>query len=54
MSGFEFIDHSPLPLIEFKLNGVTLSPKQMSEIAEQMRVELLAYGVKVEIKNDGN
>ena len=52
-TGFQFIDHSPFPMIEFKLNGVTLSPKQMVEIAEQMRVELLSCGVVVELKQNG-
>ena len=52
-TGFEFIDHSPFPMIEFKLDGVTLSPKQMAEIAEKMRVELLNYGVKLELKTNG-
>lgn len=51
MKGFEFIDHSPMPMIEFRLNGVTLSPKQMAEIAEQMRVELLKHGIAIEIKD---
>lgn len=52
MTGFEFIDHAPFPMIEVKLNGVTLSPKQMAEIAEKMLVELLRYGVKIELKKN--
>ena len=54
MTGFEYIEQPLLPMFEIKLNGKSITPKQLTEIAEQMRVELLNYGVKVELKENGN
>lgn len=51
MTGFQFIDRDPFPMIEVRLNGHPLSIKQLCEVAEQMRVQLLELGVVVQVKS---
>ena len=48
--GFQFIDYDPFPMIEVRLNGHPLSIKQLCEVAEQMRLQLLEFGVVVQVK----
>lgn len=48
--GFQFIDHDPFPMVEVRLNGHPMSFKQLCEVAEQMRVQLLEFGVVVQGK----
>lgn len=50
MTGFQFTDHDPFPMVEVKLNGHSLSIKQLCEVAEQMRLQLLDFGVAVQVK----
>lgn len=50
-NGFKFIDHDPFPMVEVRLNGHPLSIKQLCEAAEQMRLQLLEFGVLVQVKN---
>lgn len=49
-SGFEYVDNDLFPVIDVKLNGVSISIKQLAEAAEAMRVELLNYGIVVQVK----
>jgi hypothetical protein len=50
--GFEYIEGGLFPTIEIKLNGKSLSIRELVKIAEQMRVELLSHGVEVRLKDD--
>jgi hypothetical protein len=50
--GFEYIESKFFPMIEVKLNGRTLSIKELAKIAEQMRVKLLEHGIEIGFKND--
>ena len=52
MTGFEYKEFGNF--VDIKLNGKTLTIRELVKIAEQMRVELLSYGVKVELKENGN
>lgn len=49
-TGFQFFDHDPFPMVEVRLNGHPLSIKQLCEVAEQMRLQLLEFGVVVQVK----
>ena len=51
-SGFEYTESKFFPMIEVKLNGRTLSIKELAKIAEQMRLKLLEHGIEIGFKND--
>lgn len=50
--GFEYIEHKNFPMVEIKLNGKSISIRELVKIAEQMRTELFTHGVIVRLKND--
>lgn len=47
--GFHIVDHSPFPMLDFKLNETSLPPAELIAIAEQMRLKLLEYGYQLEV-----
>lgn len=50
MKGFTYEENKIMPFIEIKLDGTALSILELVKIAEQMRVELLNYGIDIQIK----
>lgn len=50
MKGFTYQEDKLFPMIEVKLDGKTMSIKELVKAAEAMRQELLKYGVTVGIK----
>lgn len=49
MKGFTYEENKILPFVEIKLDGTALSIRELVKIAEQMRVELLDYGIDIKI-----
>jgi len=49
--GFVYWEHQFAPMFGVTLNGHQLTPKELCGIAEQMRVQLLEFGVVVQVKN---
>lgn len=47
--GFHMVDHEPFPIMEFKLGDKTISAEQLVKAAEMMRLELLSFGLVVQV-----